>query len=401
MFSELMDNTSSDTGATSLISVIVGADQIYLESAFNSNEGFRSFFLAMTRYLNSANVQESGCALLAEIYFHLPYPLNGVETLQGPWAPQSQREALAILNRAMNTHGDNVNVQINGGNLLDRQSISLVIELSYSVVLDCLHIHESDTNLQRSGLSALAVSIRLENHVENSDVVSAILDVLCTCCDRDDHFKNYLLEENRARMIINTMQLNLGSIGAQLNGCNLFSILSNFGNGKERIGKYGGIPTIINALLAHNDSTGVQRKGLVALKNLATAPANKPIINDMGGESSVIYALWINYRNPEVVSIGLSALNNIAVDPVTRSVAKMNEQAIIIVVAAMRNFPMDECVQKNACFYLKTCSYLPENVQMMCEQSEDLLPLLLQAGESFPDHCLNRANAVITKITTN
>jgi len=615
MFSELMENTSSDTSATSLISVIVGADQAYLESAFNSDEGLRSFFSAMTRYSNSANVQESGCALIAEIYFHLPYPLNDVDTLQGPWAPLSQREALTIIHRAMKTHFDNVNIQINGclailnllhpvsepgGNSLDRQAISLVIELSYTAILDCLRIHEPDVNLQRNGLSALAVSISvaqtedfepwatrivehlssiilqftgnhsiqtlaldamiivqevhpsmkcdhsssgisallnlvgsdnseiagqsstvissllrnnpelsnqimecrgtverllttlrtkreelqiqvniysilhdviifsedcavaitqlldqhngihilcmginshphnrtiaitlfkilssivryldkdslarsrdaielyltegLESHLENSDVVSVILDVLCTCCDRDDHFKKRLLEEARARMIMNTIHLNLGSVDAQSSGCNLLSMLSNFGGGKETIGKYGGISAIVNALLTHNDSTVVQRKGLVALKNLATAPTNKSMINDVGGESSVIYALWIHYRDPELVSIGLSALNNIAVDPVTRSVAKMNDQVLIILVAAMRNFPMDERVQKNACFYLKTCSYLPENVRMMCEQSEDLLPLLLQAGESFPEQCRNRANAVVTKITSN
>jgi hypothetical protein len=114
----------------------------------------------------------------------------------------------------------------------------------------------------------------------------------------------------------------------------------------------------------------------------------------------VIYALWIHYRDPEVVSIGLSALNNISVDSVSRSVAKMNEQILTIVVAAMKIFSMDEFVQKNACFYLKTCSYLPENVRIMCENSDTLLPLLLQAGDNFPKTCGDRSAAVITKITS-
>jgi hypothetical protein len=114
----------------------------------------------------------------------------------------------------------------------------------------------------------------------------------------------------------------------------------------------------------------------------------------------VIYALWIHYRNPEVVSIGLSALNNMAVDSVSRSVAKINEQVLTIVVTAMRIFSTDELVQKNACFYLKTCSYLPENVRIMCENSDALLPLLLQAGDNFPKTCIDRSAAVVEKITS-
>jgi len=614
IFSKLMEDSTNDAGATSLVQVLLGAGQTYLESAFSSSEGFQSFLSAMTRYSNSVNFQENGCALLAEIYFHLPYPVNAMGTLQGPWTPQNQRETLVIIQKAMNTHCDQANIQINGclailnllhpvsepgGNSLDRQAISLAIELSYTAILDCLRTHDSDIDVQKSGISALAVSINvtqtedfepwatrivqqlfyvllqftgnysiqalaldaliivqkmhpsiksdystsdintmlilvgsdnsgvagqsstllssllrnnpelssqimechdsiekifstlgskrgelqihiniysmlhslvtfsadcsagiaqlldqhngihtlcmgitshtqhrmiamtlcrilssvvcyldknafarsrdviklsliegLENHVENSDVVSAIVGVLSTCCDRDDDFKIYLLEENRVQMIINTMQFSLGSVGLQSSGCNLLSILSNFGAGKEKIGNCGGIQTIINALLAHNDSTEVQRKGLIALKNLATAPTNKPMINEMGGETSVIYALWIHYRHPELVSIGLSALNNISADPLTRTVAKIKDQVLVIVVAAMKSFPMDDRVQKNACFYLKTCSYLQENVLIMRKKSEDLLPLLLQAGENFPHHCRDRANTVVTKITS-
>ena len=79
----------------------------------------------------------------------------------------------------------------------------------------------------------------------------------------------------------------------------------------------------------------------------------------------------------------------------------MNDQVLSIVVAAMRVFPMDELVQKNACFYLKTCSYLPENVRMMSQNSDVLLSLLLQAGDNFPKTCGDRSAVVVTKITTS
>jgi len=613
LFSKLMENGINDSDVSSLIQVMLGTNQTSLIIAFCSNEGFPVFLSAMTQWTNSDNVQESGCLLLAEIYFHLPYPIDAMENVQGPWAPQNQRKALDIVYRAMDSYRDKMNIQLNGClailNLLypvsetgreslDRQAINPVIALSYKVVLECLRVHGSNINVQKSGISALAVSISaaqtedfepwatrivrqlsyvllqfngnypiqalaldaliiiqethptiksefsssdiisllalvccddnevsgrsstilssllrnspessnqimechdyikriissmgskredlqiqlniysiirdlvtvradhramiatimyqhngihalcmgitshpqnrkmtmtvckilssiipfldanaiassrdaikfsliegLENHVENPEVESSIFDVLCICCDHDNRFKDFLLEETRARMIINTMQFCLGSDSLQSSGCNLLSALSSFGSGKEKIGNCGGIPVIVNALLAHNDSAEVQKKGLVALKNLATVTTNKPIIAETGAEITVIYALWIHYRDPEVVSIGLSALNNIAVDSVSRSVAKMNEQVLTIVVAAMKVFSMNELVQKNACFYLKTCSYLPENVRIMCESSDVLLPLLLQAGDDFPKTCRDRSAAVVTKIT--
>ena len=143
------------------------------------------------------------------------------------------------------------------------------------------------------------------------------------------------------------------------------------------------------------------RKGLVTLKNLALASVNKPMLTEMGGESTVIYSMYIHYRDPQVISTGLSALCNIAVDFISRGVAQMNDQILLIAVAAMQRFSMDELVQKNACFYLKTCSYLPPNtVRMMCGKSDELFPLLLLAADNFPKLCGERANALVINIAS-
>jgi hypothetical protein len=244
------------------------------------------------------------------------------------------------------------------------------------------------------------IIVSLKTHLEDPEVEAAVLDVLFIFCERDDNIKQFLLEDYQIRMIISAMQFSLGSDELQKSGCNLFSLLTDFGSGKEIIGRFEGISTVINALLAHNDSIEVQKKGLVALKNLATASVNKPMLTEMGGESTVIYSMYIHYRDPQVISTGLSALNNIAVDSISRSVAQMNDQVLMIAVAAMRRFPMDELVQKNACFYLKTCSYLPPNIRMMCEKSDELFPLLLLAADNFPKLCGERANALVTKIAS-
>mmetsp|Transcript_27737 Transcript_27737/g.31130 ORF Transcript_27737/g.31130 Transcript_27737/m.31130 type:complete len:112 (+) Transcript_27737:1485-1820(+) len=110
--------------------------------------------------------------------------------------------------------------------------------------------------------------------------------------------------------------------------------------------------------------------------------------------------MYIHYQNPQVISIGLSALNNIAIDSISRRVSQMNDQVLMIVIAAMKRFCMDELVQKNACFYLNTCSYLALNVRMICEKNDELFPPLLQAADNFPNLCGERANALVTKIAS-
>ena len=244
------------------------------------------------------------------------------------------------------------------------------------------------------------IIVSLKTHLEDPEVEAAIMDVLFILCECDDDIKQFLLEEYQIRMIISAMQFSLGSDQLQKSGCNLFSLLTDFGSGKEIIGRFEGISTVINALLAHNDSIEVQRKGLVTLKNLAIASVNKPMLTEMGGESTVIYSMYIHYRDPQVISTGLSALCNIAVDFISRGVAQMNDQILLIAVAAMQRFSMDELVQKNACFYLKTCSYIPPNVRMMCGKSYELFPLLLLAADNFPKPCGERANALVINIAS-
>jgi hypothetical protein len=64
----------------------------------------------------------------------------------------------------------------------------------------------------------------------------------------------------------------------------------------------------------------------------------------------------------------------------------------------MKRFPSDEHVQMNSCFYLKSCSYLPANLQMMREHGGQLIPLLMVSAQNFPQQCGDRASSVATKI---
>jgi hypothetical protein len=238
----------------------------------------------------------------------------------------------------------------------------------------------------------------LQAHVDNADAESAVMDALWTCCSQDDYFKHIMITSDFVSMVVQVMTLQLGSAEVQSSGCRLLWILSSYGTGKDAIGHVGGVAAVVNAMLAHNQSTTVQKEGLSALKNLATASKNKSMIEQAGGEDAVLYALWIHYRHPQVISSAYSALNNIAVDSATKTVKLMNEKTIESSVFAMSRFSMDETVQKNICFYLKSLSYLPGNLEIMYRYSDRLIPLLYAAADNFPQYCNDRAASVIKKI---
>ena len=92
---------------------MLGTGQSSMEIAFGSNEGNASLLSAMTRCANEVNVQGIGCGLLAEIYFYLPYArdTSAANTERDPWAIHRQREALNIIQRAMDSRRNHNNIQ--------------------------------------------------------------------------------------------------------------------------------------------------------------------------------------------------------------------------------------------------------------------------------------------------
>eukprot|EP00526_Cylindrotheca_closterium_P029028 CAMPEP_0113603662 /NCGR_PEP_ID=MMETSP0017_2-20120614/1394_1 /TAXON_ID=2856 /ORGANISM="Cylindrotheca closterium" /LENGTH=1147 /DNA_ID=CAMNT_0000512061 /DNA_START=123 /DNA_END=3562 /DNA_ORIENTATION=- /assembly_acc=CAM_ASM_000147 len=294
----------------------------------------------------------------------------------------------------MSTNRSNCKVQINMSSSLESlinfedASLRAKIALDGGVeaLCDALRTHGSDPILvefacrvlflvipssgnhvtsMRNMLSVSLIQV-LHTHMNNAEAEAAAMDALCTCCGQDEYFKNELIRQESLNAIIQVMGHQLGSAEVQRAACSLLGVLSSHGNrGKEVIGGFGGATAVVNALLAHNKSSSVQKEGLSTLKNLATTAENKRAIEQAGGEEAVLYALWTHYKNPQVVSNAYSALNNIAVDPPTKSVKLMNEKTFENCSSAMKRFAKDEGVQKNVCFYLKSCSYLQGNLEMM------------------------------------
>lgn len=238
----------------------------------------------------------------------------------------------------------------------------------------------------------------LQVHVDNPETEAAILDLLWAIGSMDDYFKSVILTEQNLRVIIQAMSCHLGSDDVQRSGCGMLWLLSGFGDGKRMIGNAGGIQAILNAMLAHNQSTSIQKEGLTALKNLATEANNKSLLTENDCTRVVMYSLWINYQHPLVISCALSALNNIAIDSRTKSVAPLPSEILEITLSAMRRFPKDEILQKNACFYLKSCTYLADNRVLMKSRSGDLMAALQQASNTFPQSCQQHAHGIMKKI---
>ena len=286
-----------------------------------------------------------------------------------------------------------------GDTLIYHGSDGLIVEMACSALaLIIPAVRESVIYSSRTALGN-ALILALQIHVENPSVSSAVMDVLATLCGQDEYFKRTLLGELSAlEAIIRAMNENLGSAEVQRSGCSLIWIMSGYEQGRQILGEHGGIAAVVNGMLANPDHSGVQKEGLTALKNLATASCNKPLIASVQGEDAVLYALWIHIRDPQVISGAFSALNNIAVDSDTRQVADLKVELWQVILVAMKRFPNEEQVQKNACFLLKSCSYSEHNLELMCRSSDRLTPLLLRAAQTFPEQCRDRAMSVISKM---
>ena len=238
----------------------------------------------------------------------------------------------------------------------------------------------------------------LHTHVDSPTCQAALLDLICSFANRDDAVKSMLLDMRHLEIVVKTLEAHLESDDLQRSGCRLLRLLIGFGDGKRRVGAVGGVVTILNAMLAHCNSASIQQDALVALKSLATDNGNKSILATHECVRAVTLSLWINFRRPEVILSALSALNNMAVDSQAKSVAPVPSEILDIVASTMQRFPKDERIQKSACFYLKNCTYLPENVLLMKQSAGVLVGVLLQASQCFPKSCQVLAYSVIMKI---
>ena len=397
------------------LSILMGCEDDMESLAFIANSGGVDMLMSFLE-ADDIDIVRGSSQILASLVKKMFSASSQVSQM-----PRAPRELV----ECMSAHQGDSQIELNTCTILEARfnfgdfSDTATEERMAHVLCDALAAGRTDRNLVEKMCRLLSLliplleseiveSIRFElgptlNKVmeENSEsplVEAAAMDALWTCCDLMDYFKHSLINEYFLRMLVQIMSLHLGSAELQRSGCSLLWILSGYGHGRQMIGEYGGIAAVVNAMLANNQSTVVQKEGLTVLKNLATASVNKQLIASSGGEDAVQYALWIHYREPQVISLAFSALNNIAVDSERKTVAVMRENVLNIVISAMRRFPREETVQKNSCFYLKSCTYAHANLALMSQKRVELSQVLQQAAALFPNGCRDRASSVLAKI---
>ena len=247
-------------------------------------------------------------------------------------------------------------------------------------------IPHSDIDDTRSELGPILLQV-LKKHIREEEIQKVGLDAFCQLCSRNGFFNSMLINSDGTEMIVRSMKHHIDSPEIQGRGCAILTQLSLYADGRQTIGNRGAIEMLIKAMVMHPESTTVQNEALNCLKNLATVGKNKPILSDVGAEDVVLYSIWINLADGEVVRNAFKALNNVVSDPENRTVGKMRALALHIVLVAMTRYHTDGAIQRVAIFLLKSYSFLPDNVRLMAESLDTLLPVLFSAAANFPDTC--------------
>jgi hypothetical protein len=244
----------------------------------------------------------------------------------------------------------------------------------------------------------------MEIHFDDPHVQTKVMESLWTCCRQEGDFINLLVYETPqcVDLIVRSMSKHLLWSDLQRNGCSLIRLMSSCNQRdpalQSMLGEKGVVAAVINGMSAHSDSSAVQKEALRALKCLAIFSSNKPLISSVEGTKALMNALWIHMRDPQLVSGAFSALNNIIVTD--NRVGPLGDDAMKAIIFAMRRYPMDESVQKQACFLLKHASYLSSNQRLMRQyENKEIIELLTFAAEAFPNSCHLRANNILKKIS--
>ena len=258
-------------------------------------------------------------------------------------------------------------------------------------------VSDKAIDVMKPGMGDLIPQI-INSHLRCASIQELALKVLVLLGHRNAYFPFKLLHTNAPEDIFRSMDIHRQNTEIQSRGCAIISLLSKTQKGRETVGQRGAIEALITAMVTHPESTVLQNAALNALKVLATIGVNKDLISFLGGEDAVLYSIWINLGDCEVVTNAFKAFNNIAANPETRTVSKMRPLTLHILLVAMRRYVMNEEVQRYAVFLLKSYTFLPDNVQLMSESLDALVPLLFSAAENHPGTCSGEAQSVIETI---
>jgi hypothetical protein len=397
--SDALDFCGSQDGVKSLLAIVLdgkGGEQVVAGAAAVLASTLKNVFSAIGHIAQSPGYVQrliecvQANAASPEIQLYICSILESLATLDDDGVPYMIFEAggLDVIRDTLSLHKHDQLLAEYGCRIL-------------SLVLGTADANTISANRHRLRDSLIQL---MEIHFDDPHVQTKVMESLWTCCRQDGDFINLLVYETQrcVDLIVRSMSKHLMWPDLQRNGCSLIRLMSSCNHRdlalQSILGEKGVVAAVVNGMSAHSDSSAVQKEALRTLRCLAMISSNKPLIFSVDGTKALMNALWIHMRDPQLVSGAFSALHNIIVTG--NRAGPLSDDAMQAIIFAMRRYTMDESVQKQACFLLKSASYLSSNQKLMRQyENREIIELLKFAAEAFPNSCQLRANSILNKIS--
>jgi len=337
-----------------------------------------------------------------------------------------------------------------------QNQIRLVEEGALDSILFAMKTFPAESDVQEKALSALSnlgaavenqdrifhsdtieqIVAAMNKHSENGLVQSKACSALTNLASYDSTLKREIMNKNGGGAVVISMIMHPEDIDLQEKALRaLRNICANNDENKVEVANVGGIDAVISAMQVHRDEAGVQEAGAWTLSNLAVNPQNKAIIGDSGGIDVVIRAMWVHSDNDGVQEWCCRALWTLSVDAQNRLVMMevgcisavvnamqahtnvatvqekgcgvlsnlaatddeirikiVEEEGLDAIIMAMVIHADNRAVQDRACSVLKRLAIGP-NIRAM--QAVNVVGLVRQASEKFPEKCAEKAEAIL------
>ena len=267
------------------------------------------------------------------------------------------------------------------------------ITRAYRCFLAILAVGEGDIVWTRRERIGQAITVSFDAHTDNMEIQSVATDVL----------RSLLIKEKRIRKVLaaavipsllSSMKNHFSSCVLLANGCAIIRMVSRYDEQHSLI-QHGAVEVLVNVMLQHPNSSNLLTEALATLTKLARDPTVRQSIDRERAEASIVRLIQANARNPDILKEAFGALNNIVVDMTTKSVARIPDQVLAVLLNAVRCFLDVEGLQVNASLLLKSYTYAPENLHMLQNASEVLVPLLFDVSENYTGEIRERVHYII------
>jgi hypothetical protein len=324
----------------------------------------------LIRHPRDANLKQDLCGLLeSQIVTAQFSTLNAIANQGG----------LVAIVGALLSHGNNHRIVLSGCRSL--------VGLLTATDVDTLWIQRE--------LVAKSVHHALQCSAGNLEAASAALDAWHHLCDLRDYFKEQFVKS--VPLLLEFMAANLTELAFQKTACSVLRMVASFGEAGKLAGSTETLSALLDALLVHCKSMSFVAEALALLTMLAGEESAR---SKLDGWLDVLVCIGrIHICNASILSEVIAASNNVAVDVLKRQVdTSLSPSLCQLVSLAMKEYPNHVGVQRNACLLLHSHTYNVASLECMQQRSEDLVPLLLNAGATFWTDCGDRTRYIVNRL---